>query len=1354
WEVEAALLEIGVPVTVTRRDDATVAPNGYIYNIYFGGDGSGTWDVADVADPGDTGGLNVTWDGCTAFNETAEETVELAVVSQGSADGAIFTSASLPLADVTDAALPARFLGGDGTETLGIYRITGHLYTVSFDSNLGDVAALAGDASALTGEAAAVTVYAPDLRRGQLPERLAAGLLQTGVPYNLRVAAASSVGYGPWSETVAMATPAARPSRPAALSAGQALHRNEVQMVTLGATARDEVQVLRTAAPRVTDVQLVTTTAGETEVVSGTMGLYFPEVQTVTVSATAAISTGSYALVYTSYTAADSSGGDMSLVASNETTACMDWDATAAEVEAMLEELDSVDGVFVVRSGDASDSSDYGYEYEIRFTGRDVSGDVQPLRLANDGYCSGFTVAGAGEAAVTIETTSAAGAALGTGTAIQAVRLLSAAALTTDVGAFRLALNVSGDIRSTGCVSWDASAAVVEAALENLETVDGVHVEVTASLDGGSDVGAGGSGDYGRTWIVFFDGNALRDEPLSEAMTVNATGCSNLSTTVDGVVMSLDNATFSYELGIEVVRKGGLKLAADAAAADVRRELLLLPAIVEPLIAYEGAADEQGGRSWTMSFAGNPGDVAEMVCMTESGFVGACGVVTLVQGNSISGNFYLNDSETLASDATADDVAAVLEATGLGTVLVTRSDNDGRGGFTWSITFEAYSGDVPTLVAYSALTGYDVTVDVTEGVKGNQLGGTFALGLSGYITEDIPFDASKDDVAAALMALDNVGLVWVERAAQGTEGGATYLITFADVTNPGDVPALEAYTGGLTGDGAAAVVMEAKKGSEAVGTAVKLSFDAPEGCAASAVELGVCGAPVLYYQVDWDPSDSFASAGYKTARVDDAELLLRRQRVTTTASSAMSGTFRLSLGGETTSPINAGATAAQLRARLEALSTTDTIAVSRDYSVELATTADVNVTYGALTATCSGAGTAIFAADGGACGVMGLTACARLRLAGEWYRVRDSFDATAGSAVGVIPLAEPSDCAIPKSYQSASATGLALYTWANGYEWSVTFLKQAGPLQLLSSPLPDLYPRDSAAVEVRGAECDGCYYLPALTLGVEYNVRVSACNAYGCSPTGSGAGDGGDGGDDAGGDGVVSVVANQVPFAPEDVAVSVVSGSKVEVFFCEPAVNAGDIWGFRVQWDTVVSFANATANDGSASCGSDGFGSCIVQGSAITGECPHSLVVDGLMAEVLYYFRVSALGDVDPQAVDPSGVPPDNTNWSGTLSARPSDQNPGMSGAVMLYVLNGSTLKVHVVAPDEDGGQPIEAYIFEADVSSGFRSSSYVSRTADVSELASLYKNGPLVYALTGLTVGVPYYVRVAAQSVVGTGAA
>lgn len=34
---EELLSSLGLDVTVTRREDATFAPNGYIYNVYFDG---------------------------------------------------------------------------------------------------------------------------------------------------------------------------------------------------------------------------------------------------------------------------------------------------------------------------------------------------------------------------------------------------------------------------------------------------------------------------------------------------------------------------------------------------------------------------------------------------------------------------------------------------------------------------------------------------------------------------------------------------------------------------------------------------------------------------------------------------------------------------------------------------------------------------------------------------------------------------------------------------------------------------------------------------------------------------------------------------------------------------------------------------------------------------------------------------------------------------------------------------------------------------------------------------------------------------------------------------------------------
>ena len=43
-----------------------------------------------------------------------------------------------------------------------------------------------------------------------------------------------------------------------------------------------------------------------------------------------------------------------------------------------------------------------------------------------------------------------------------------------------------------------------------------------------------------------------------------------------------------------------------------------------------------------------------------------------------------------------------------------RSEPDIRGGYSWSVTFLEYMGDVPYLVAQSDLIGYAVTIDVVE----------------------------------------------------------------------------------------------------------------------------------------------------------------------------------------------------------------------------------------------------------------------------------------------------------------------------------------------------------------------------------------------------------------------------------------------------------------------------------------------------------------------------------------------------------------------------------------------------------------------------------------------------------------
>jgi hypothetical protein len=222
------------------------------------------------------------------------------------------------------------------------------------------------------------------------------------------------------------------------------------------------------------------------------------------------------------------------------------------------------------------------------------------------------------------------------------------------------------------------------------------------------------------------------------------------------------------------------------------------------------------------------------------------------------------------------------------------------------------------------------------------------------------------------------------------------------------------------------------------------------------------------------------------------------QRVRT--SSATSGTFQLAYAGAITAPINAAASAADVRYALEALPAVVTVAVDRDVSVK-ALGAVLSVTAGFLSATCVGAASQ-------QCDY--LRACDLLRLDGVDYRVLDSHSVGAGS-VATIPLATAADCGVPVGYAGATSAALTGYTWAQGYQWSVTFLAvTAQPVQRLTSPPHELAPAAAAAVSVSGIDCEGCYYIgappdAALTMGTTYNVRVRAHNALGLSTAAGGA---------------------------------------------------------------------------------------------------------------------------------------------------------------------------------------------------------------------------------------------------------
>lgn len=110
------------------------------------------------------------------------------------------------------------------------------------------------------------------------------------------------------------------------------------------------------------------------------------------------------------------------------------------------------------------------------------------------------------------------------------------------------------------------------------------------------------------------------------SLAVNTSGCSAFSTTIDGVLTPLDNATSPHGVTISEAATGGFSLPHDADALDITEGLSVLPSVESPMLTYRGVPDEQEGNTWTMSFSSNEGAVQELVCITEPGFAGYCEV--------------------------------------------------------------------------------------------------------------------------------------------------------------------------------------------------------------------------------------------------------------------------------------------------------------------------------------------------------------------------------------------------------------------------------------------------------------------------------------------------------------------------------------------------------------------------------------------------------------------------------------------------------------------------------------------------------------------------------------------------------
>ncbi|KAF0688743.1 hypothetical protein As57867_019611, partial [Aphanomyces stellatus] len=343
-------------VTVTRRTDSAVAPGGFVYTIYY------------VQSIGSVGTLVATETFTTA-------TVTATNIRTGTNTN-LFSPTLVPLALATDSTTATSFLGG-GTG-LSVFKPNGFLWSVLFDSNIGDVPALIG---ATTSTAAPLQVF-DNFVQGSPSSAYTATNLVPGTPYFMRVSASTAIGQSPFSAANTI-VPSSVPNAPQNFKAGYDLFANEIQVVKTAAKHVLEVQQVTTTAAVISEVQTLTTTATQCSLcIAGNIAFRQPTVQVITVSALGPIvGSGTFQLVFTDTVANAVPNGQLTYP--TYATAPIAWNALAQTLKTALTALApfTASDLVVTRTGDASVNFKYGYVFAITFVGNRYAGEVLPLRI-------------------------------------------------------------------------------------------------------------------------------------------------------------------------------------------------------------------------------------------------------------------------------------------------------------------------------------------------------------------------------------------------------------------------------------------------------------------------------------------------------------------------------------------------------------------------------------------------------------------------------------------------------------------------------------------------------------------------------------------------------------------------------------------------------------------------------------------------------------------------------------------------------------------------------------------------------------------------------------------------------------
>jgi hypothetical protein len=417
------------------------------------------------------------------------------------------------------------------------------------------------------------------------------------------------------------------------------------------------------------------------------------EVQVLNLTSTDHVAYGEYSLYF----------GSTGL--GTKTTACIAWDASAVTVqEALLDGIQSIDNILVERSGTGTSASNYGYVYNIYFTGnamhaRSGSGSALPLLTYSQTGCGSFQHLVDG---VLTNLTSSEASANVTRTRAQGYNLPAA-----------------------------TSAEYLLSELENMPNFVAIDSTQRSLADD----------DNGYQFTVNF-GMSMGRTP------VMVCGMGPTLTSVPAVCSHLTLIEGNAIEGSFVLGTSGL-LAYDISAVDMQNELQLLSGVGNVTVSRSDK-DLVGGYVWTVTYLtaiGNQPALSFSNLLSGSG--ATVTVATLQDGNYLNGTYVLNYNGKVTSPISYDASASALKAALIivvGSTTVTKSIVSSEGGAVYSVSLRAQSGDLPLLVPYfrGTLTGVGAVVNVRESVKG-----AAASGSSLKVSYQSPLYCSQSEVLSA-----------------------------------------------------------------------------------------------------------------------------------------------------------------------------------------------------------------------------------------------------------------------------------------------------------------------------------------------------------------------------------------------------------------------------------------------------------------------------------------------------------------------------------------------------------------------------------------------------------------------------